>query len=529
MVLPVEILLLKELLKTEVDEFRIKWDTYQFLSKQGSFTSILRSTKDKSMKELAPQVDALSHVSDQELTLAFARAKRAIIESKKWLELNLVAYEKAYPNSPLDGANEKLYRELLQDFDISLSKVDLFLPKVLSLRHLRRPPDFFAQAMKAYDEIVPFFEKKTEDKKAIKEFLDIKRSYLKAICEYVEQHFSSWQKLSLEEGRGLYISVPSLFPFPLVYSTKGFLYIMMEIIGMYQGSGMGKISTRCIELTEGMVYALIKPRIESLEEPNEESKKNKVRWTFRSTWQESEMMLALRGCRGIIQLQDRLAFLIDNQRHLYLIEQLYPDGTLDAHLEAVIQKQKNVRFSVALKLRLAQSLLSGLKSIHEKHIIHHDVKANNIFLSLIPGKEEAVIADFNISFFEDDLEGKKYALSTFFWCPPEEAYFFLHPKASLEEVLAGTTNAGDVWSLGLTFYMLFNYRTLPWHQLENIPARETIVGLKDDWLPSYPDIAFIYPLLNKMLQPNPKKRCTAKEALAIFEHICKELETDDLP
>lgn len=513
--------LLFELLKTEVEEIKIKNVAAEFFVRKVPFQAILDPVE-QTLKELQKNSAALGNIADQDLRKAFLKVKRTIWELKKWLELNLRAYRRVH--STLSSDVDERYQKILQALDALLENLDtVYLQKVLSAP--QPPHDFLKHALKGYEKIAAFFSQVKleipQDKQILKQvielFLEQKQRYLKEVCHYAEAHFAEWEKLCLQEGRGLYIQAEEL-PFPLIYSLKGRLYIAMEIAGLFLGSGRGKLSTRCIELTEGQVYALIKPRSTSVEETTEELKKQQAEWNFFDAWKESEFLIALEGCRGVLQLQDRFAFVREEKKQLYLIETIYPDATLYHHLiEAIEQPEK--RLDLRVKLRLAHDLLHGLKSIHAKGIVHHDIKWDNILLSLAKGQEEAVIADFNLAFFQEDQLAKRLAQSVAHWTAPEIAYYHCHPEAPAEEALRFRTPALDVWSLGLLLYILFDYVYPPWWNIE--ATNESISELKEGWVPQHQDTAFLYPLFNAMLQPSPQKRCSATEALNLFEQMTK--------
>ena len=528
-------ILIKELLKAEVEEVKIKRAAFKTFSLKVPFIAILNKIEESVLKEFSAKIEKLG--AETELPLAFAKLKRAILECKKWLEFNRIAYERARPDSPLDEMTEAHFQKLLLKLNGFSEQADQFLPQALSLCHTYPPPDLLANALKASDKITPYLAKKlaciaddpSMNEKILRGFLEQKRQYLTQICSYAAQHLFSWRKLSLEEGRGLFIHVPSLCPFPLIYSPRGTLYLILDITGLMLGKGTGKISTQCIDLMKGDVYALLKPRIVSVEEQEEEEKQKIIKWNFRSTWKESEFLISLQGCEGVLQLQDRFAFERNDQLHLYLIEHLYPDGNLFTQFTEQLINQTKPLFTLSQKLHLAHCMLSGLKNIHEKHIVHGDIKADNVLLSLGQVPETAVIADFNGSYLENDFKEKLNTLALAQWCAPELADIFLHKEMPIEKLLSRLSQATDVWSMGLILYILFYDQFFPWWDLaEDEQIYQHLLQLKEDWLPLHPGVEFIAPLLRAMLAPEPKNRCTSATALALFEPLYKKMSPDAL-
>ena len=108
------------------------------------------------------------------------------------------------------------------------------------------------------------------------------------------------------------------------------------------------------------------------------------------------------------------------------------------------KKKKKIHFSEEIiKDWLIQTCLA-LKYIHNKHIIHRDIKPHNIFLT----KKGAIkLGDFGISKrLNNTLEKAKTFVGTAFYLPPE----IINGKKY--------SYSADIWSLGVTFYQLMTFK-----------------------------------------------------------------------
>jgi serine/threonine protein kinase len=153
----------------------------------------------------------------------------------------------------------------------------------------------------------------------------------------------------------------------------------------------------------------------------------------------------------------------------------------------------NKNISLKLAKRFTAEILSGLSELHQRGIIHRDIKANNIF---IDSNLKAKIGDFGACFnAQSGITITKQG--TIQYMAPEVVQSRM--RNSLEcnrPSLAGFNSKCDIWSLGLTVF-------------------EMITG----YIPSFP---IIYPnnfdellvnFLDCMIQIDPLHRATAIELI----------------
>ena len=112
----------------------------------------------------------------------------------------------------------------------------------------------------------------------------------------------------------------------------------------------------------------------------------------------------------------------------------------EGNLEEKVRQQNGHLFDRDVYSKWIAQLLCGLFHIHQKEIIHRDLKSQNVFLR---EGGNLIIGDFGVS--KKGLLGETY-VGTPYYLPPE--------------ILRGTTytKKADIWSLGVLFYEIVSLR-----------------------------------------------------------------------
>lgn len=152
--------------------------------------------------------------------------------------------------------------------------------------------------------------------------------------------------------------------------------------------------------------------------------------------------------------------------------------------------------------QLLLQLVRGLAYLHDKGIVHGDVKPQNIFFDQ---KGNIRLGDFGAAcnFREENV------LKSLVGTPS-----YLAPECLLRNYV---DTAGDIWSLGCTLLHMITGKR-PWSQFENEWTLMFHLGREGN-LPNLPDPATISPQLNnifrKCLTRDPTERPTAKALLSM--------------
>ncbi|XP_050340616.1 probable serine/threonine-protein kinase iksA [Bactrocera neohumeralis] len=155
------------------------------------------------------------------------------------------------------------------------------------------------------------------------------------------------------------------------------------------------------------------------------------------------------------------------------------------------------------------SYLEGTAHLHQKNILHRDLKPQNLLLTGPPGKPPRVlVSDFGTAAL---LGEKAYertgGTGTLEYMAPE--LMEVLPNCSEERYVNHHTKASDVWSLGMILYYLACDTALPAHLPDGSVALNHIQSRSPFTRP--PEMV---ELIRAMLQRDPRRRPSCNEILS---------------
>ena len=222
-------------------------------------------------------------------------------------------------------------------------------------------------------------------------------------------------------------------------------------------------------------------------------------------------------------------FIFQDKKNYYFVMEYLPGGDVYTLLS------KNNLPKKTIQLIVAETILA-VNYLHSIRIIHHDIKPENILISLkghfglsktLPENGEFIVEEallknlrdfvefkkspFNIG---DDEEDNKEAVGTLNYMAPE-LFTDKFPHGS----------GIDYWAIGVLIFDLYSY-SLPFEGKTQEETRNNIIGLKIDWKKLINDnIAKIYgnydsaiDLIKKFLKENPAERWGDKNLDEIKNH-----------
>ncbi|EEF34555.1 mitogen-activated protein kinase kinase kinase 1-like [Ricinus communis] len=177
-----------------------------------------------------------------------------------------------------------------------------------------------------------------------------------------------------------------------------------------------------------------------------------------------------------------------DESNLYIFFELVRGGSL----EKVYQ---TFELDDSLVSLYTKQLIEGLKYLHDRNIIHRDIKCANILV------DDVRIADFGLSKVIKLIILTKSCWGTLNWMAPE----VLNPERG------GYGVEADIWSLGCTVLEMLT-RKIPYFDLERAAVQYSIGKGK---LPQIPDTLSRHSrdFILQCLQVNPSERPTAAELL----------------
>ena len=545
-----------ELLQIEINAAHIKHVLKSQLKKGISPSQIIPAIEKDSLQKIRNSVSALlltiqpSKVLKKdlnELEAEYIKVRSAINETLKWLEYLIAVYRQVLSTDTLPEGESNVIHNLEAELFELQKKLDPALKAVLKKRaeenrdiggilqrainHMEK--ETFVRTKK----IVLKYEKSGKEKydliqSTFTRFFNNLRAHSDKILSFIQPKLPEWNEMVLSSTKGFFIEAVPDLPCSILFTVQGKCYLIFENVGHFLGVGVYKVVLRSICLPQGAIRALIKPIkaiASSDDKDSPEVQRAKKEKQFDDMWLEANMLMKLKNTKGIIEMDERMVFEIDGEKNLFLTEEYYWDGTLWDYLKyPIYNKIESAKLSKKKQRKILFDLLTGLAAINKNQIVHRDIKPDNILMDLKKSGGRAVIADFHLSAY---LHDKDRILNPGFlpeWAAPECAKIHLHPDRPKDELsndyLSITSDKLDIWSMGLVFYALIAYELPFWvqrgaEQNITIEAEELfpiLAHLKKGWLPEHLKSSPYFPLLEKMLEPDPQDRCTAIEALQIL-------------
>ena len=164
--------------------------------------------------------------------------------------------------------------------------------------------------------------------------------------------------------------------------------------------------------------------------------------------------------------------------HYYIVMEYCNGGTLSSCLNKYI-KMKNKPFSEETVQYLMRQIVSGLKYIHRKGIIHRDIKLDNILVkfyqeedlkNLNMRKTHVKISDFGISI----RPGQNQLAFTAVGSPANMDPFILKKLTERNDLVnsQGYDQSADIWSLGSICYeMLIGKRVFNGRNIKGLQKK----------------------------------------------------------
>ena len=189
--------------------------------------------------------------------------------------------------------------------------------------------------------------------------------------------------------------------------------------------------------------------------------------------------------------------IFETRRKLFLVMEMLTGGEL---FDRVVEKGT---FSEKDASELMKKVLEATEYLHNLGIVHRDLKPENLLYTDKSDAAEIKVADFGLSKFVSANDLLKTACGTPGYVAPEVL------------TLQGYQKAVDLWSIGVILYILL-CGSPPFYAENDADMFELIKEARYDFPePYWTDISdSAKDLVRNLLQKDPKKRYTTKQALA---------------
>lgn len=235
---------------------------------------------------------------------------------------------------------------------------------------------------------------------------------------------------------------------------------------------------------------------------------------------EAETMKALTGAPNIVQFY--FSVNLPNSS-LYIGMEYMKLGTLREFLNNSYKPFLNEQLCWSVRMNLIVDTTRGVYSMHKNQVIHGDLKAENIFVTIDNEKVTAKIGDFGFACFVRNARNRRGFFSPL-WSPPE---IFLETRTP--------TLKSDIYSLGTTLWEVVTAT----HELPYffIPEMETNEQLADHLMYATPSPKqqirrqpfptdcprLLRDAIGQCWFNDPAKRIKAKNLLAIAERVKEDI------
>ncbi|KAI9202830.1 kinase-like domain-containing protein [Polychytrium aggregatum] len=189
----------------------------------------------------------------------------------------------------------------------------------------------------------------------------------------------------------------------------------------------------------------------------------------------------------------------------FMVSPFMRNGSLHAYVASTSQPPSSLDSRLALLFQVA----SGMAYLHDKNIVHGDLKPQNI---LLDHGMQAVVADFGMS------RTRRSSMSAGRGQPSGGTLDYMAPEMLDDENPADSSKHTDVYAFGTTMYEVLNSGKPIWTTQSGQPMRDIVIvlqvtsGNRPRRLPDIPDN--VWSLIERCWHQDPAQRPTLPEILA---------------
>ncbi|XP_043216034.1 phosphorylase b kinase gamma catalytic chain, skeletal muscle/heart isoform-like isoform X6 [Amphibalanus amphitrite] len=252
------------------------------------------------------------------------------------------------------------------------------------------------------------------------------------------------------------------------------------------GRGVSSTVRRCVDKETGTEYAV---KIIDISEADHGSDIKE------STHREVEVLRMVQGHPYVIELHD----VFESATHIFLVFELLRQGELFDYLTTV------VTLSEKKTKHIMKQLFEALLHVHDKSVVHRDVKPENI---LLDDNLDIKLTDFGFARILRPGEELYDLVGTPGYLAPELL------RANMIETAPGYRFEVDTWACGVVMYTLLVGCPPFWHRKQMVMLRNIMEGKFTFGSPEWDDVTDApKDLISRLLTVDPARRITVREAL----------------
>ncbi|CAD8128619.1 unnamed protein product [Paramecium sonneborni] len=196
----------------------------------------------------------------------------------------------------------------------------------------------------------------------------------------------------------------------------------------------------------------------------------------------------------------RMYEIYETNNSLYVGLEMLQGGSLyDLIKEKAILSIKQIQ-------QILVGILQGLCHMHQKEIMHRDLKLENILFKQSKKMDSVVVADFGLATYVNE--------PIYLYCRCGTPGYVAPEVINMKDMKGHYSSVCDIYSLGLVFYLLITGKQpFPGKSYATVVKqnREANIDFSIKQLQNAPNPAI--DLLRKMLEKDPQKRITANQCL----------------
>lgn len=303
----------------------------------------------------------------------------------------------------------------------------------------------------------------------------------------------------------------------IIYAPDGLAYALMNRVPHHDQAidvGGFKEVWHAVGLHDGKRYAIGICDIAKAALKKKDHSEDYLRGELAHEAQMAQKMSSIPGC-----VETPVAF--ENEGFYYFVMNYCPSSLHRLEKNLIAGK---MTVPLELRVRLCREIAEALLHLHDREIIHRDVKGRNV---LVNDEGGPVLCDFGYATFvtDDSTFGMRLHAGTVQYRAPE---IHRHERP---------TYKSDVWSAGIIFFHLLLLYRLPWENFKDIKSVKNGIPHDDSWkapvqfalpsaLPAQGDE--IKKLLSEMVCVSVKNRLTMLQTCKRLKAIEEALKTPQL-
>jgi len=330
------------------------------------------------------------------------------------------------------------------------------------------------------------------------------------------EHRETFSMKAVKEAKSIVVTFNEMPNIKFLYSAKGQCFVIFE--DNLIAGGLSKLVCKGIDLDSGQKVACSKWK---------NSNPDLMQEQLDDAMKEASVNKKIKGSGITPKILASGTYEINGNFDHYVISECY-----DGNMGSLLQKMGN-DLTFLDRLNLIKDSAKALFILHEKRIVHGDIKLQNFLYRMTQISKNiqrfaVAIIDFGLSRFIDKPVKADIPGGSIEYCSPQKCQLRQKKEKDITEKDLNLVNspADDVWSFGLICYALL-HNNLPWNKnpewegLSPTQQQNYIANLQEGWFKPEEGNK-VEMMIARMLSVDPAKRPSMKQVHAFFDSYFME-------